>query len=90
MAYGDEFQLDNVRPYDWAVFAARTGIARRLLFREMQRIGRAAPEAAALQAADDTYHGEEKGLASRIAAFVQEQSRKLIEMATPMLSVELD
>ena len=47
MAYGDEFQLDNVRPHDWADFAARTGIARRLLFREMQRIGRAMPVRAA-------------------------------------------
>ncbi|MGH8209304.1 MAG: HipA domain-containing protein [Steroidobacteraceae bacterium] len=90
MAYGDEFQLHEVHPYDWASFAAHTGIPRRLLYREMQRLGRAAPEAAAQQSADDGYQGEEKALVSRIAAFVQEQSRKLIEMGTPMLSVSLD
>jgi len=90
MAYGDEFRLDNIRPYDWADFAARAGIPRRLLSREMERIGRAALRAAARQAAEDSYQGEEKALVSKIAAFVQQQSRRLIEMGPPMLAVSLD
>lgn len=89
MAYGDEFELDNIGPYDWAVFAERTKIPRPLLSREMQRIGRAAEEAATQQRADESYQGEEKALVANIAAYVQGQARKLIEMARPMLRVVL-
>lgn len=90
MAYGDEFEVDKVRPYDWAVFAERTQIPRPLLSREMQRIGRVAGEAAAREAADESYQGEEKTLTSRIATYVRGQAQKLIEMSRPMLSVNLD
>jgi len=89
MAYGDEFQLDNIRPYDWAAFAEQTKIPRALLSREMQRIGRVAAEAAAQQRADESYQGEEKVLVSKIAAYVQGQAQKLIEMSRPMLRVDL-
>lgn len=89
MAYGDEFELSNIQPYDWAVFAERTKIPRALLSREMQRIGRVAEEAAVQQRADEGYQGEEKALVSKIAAYVQGQARKLIEMAGPMRRVDL-
>jgi serine/threonine-protein kinase HipA len=55
MAYGDEFLLGNIRPYDWADFARRTGTPRPLLAREMRRIGRVAPAAATAQAAEPVY-----------------------------------
>jgi serine/threonine-protein kinase HipA len=90
MAYGDEFDLDSVRPYDWAVFAQRIQIPRALLSREMQRIAKAAPPAATYQAAAEGYEGEEKALVSRIAAFVADQARKLTETGRSMLDVELD
>jgi len=90
MAYGDEFDLHDIRPYDWAVFAQRIRIPRALLFREMQRIGQRALEAAAHQAADESYEGEEKALVSGIAAFVAGQARKLMDTGRPMLDVELD
>lgn len=89
MAYGDEFELNNIRPHDWAVFAERTQIPRSLLSREMRRIGQVAVEAAAEQARDEGYQNEEKALVSKIAAYVQSQARKLIEMARPMLRIDL-
>jgi serine/threonine-protein kinase HipA len=90
MAYGDEFHLEQIRPYDWAEFAARTGTPRSLLMREMRRIGTIAPEAAALQAAETLYEGQEKALVSRIAEFVRRQATKLIEMASSVMAVSLD
>jgi serine/threonine-protein kinase HipA len=90
MAYGDEFLLENVRPFDWADFAARTGTPRSLLAREMRRIGTAVSAAATMQAAEAVYTGAEKELVGRIATFVEGQGRKLAEMAPPMLKVELE
>lgn len=89
MAYGDGFKLNDIHPYDWALFAERTQIPRPLLSREMHRVGQAAEKAAARQCADESYQGEEKALVSRIAAYVQGQARKLTEMARPMLGVDL-
>jgi serine/threonine-protein kinase HipA len=89
MAYGDEFELTGITPYDWAVFAARIQIPRSLLSREMRRIGQAAAEAATQQAADQNYQGEEKALVSKIAAYVRAQARNLSEMAQPMLRADL-
>ncbi len=90
MAYGDEFDLAAIRPYDWAVFAKRAGIPRALLNREMQKIGRAAHDAASHQAADGTYQGDERALVSRIGAYVQRQLKNLIEMGRPMLTADVD
>lgn len=85
MAYGDEFHLKDIRPFDWAVFAERVEIPRRLLSREMQRMGRVAAEAAAEQAADESYQVEEKALVAKIAAYVRGQAKNLSEMASSML-----
>lgn len=90
MAYGDAFELNNVLPYDWAVFAERTNIPRSLLSREMRRIGQVAAKAAVQQATDESYQAEEKALIAKIAAYVQGQARKLSEMARPVLRVDLD
>lgn len=90
MAFGDEFNLDDVRPIDWAAFAERTGIPRVLLRREMERIGRAAAESAGQQADDESYQGKEKAMTSAIAAYVQGQAQKLIQMARPMLSADIE
>ena len=90
MAYGDEFELDDIRSCDWALFAERTGTPRPLLSREMRRIGEMAAKAAAQQAADECYQGEEKALVSKITTYVQGQAAKMREMAQPMLRAELD
>jgi serine/threonine-protein kinase HipA len=89
MAYGDEFRADQIRPYDWALFAERTGTARSLLAREMRRMGTAAAAAAPLQLDDSQYSTAERNFLEGIAAHVNAQARKLIDMATPMLAVKL-
>jgi serine/threonine-protein kinase HipA len=90
MAYGDEFLLENIRPYDWADFARRTGTPRSLLAREMRRIGTAAPAIATTQAAEPEYAGQERDFVARIATFVQGQARKLVDVAAPLLKVDLE
>jgi serine/threonine-protein kinase HipA len=88
MAYGDEFLLPEITPFQWADFARRTGIPRSLLAREMRRMGKSALAASPIQAADAVYVDGEKSLVERIGALVQDQARKLIEMAAPMLQVD--
>jgi serine/threonine-protein kinase HipA len=90
MAYGDEFELANIRPFDWARFAAQTHTARAVLAREMRRIGTAAPAAAAVLAAAQVYVGAEQDLVRGIAEFVTKQARKLADMAPLVLQVELE
>jgi serine/threonine-protein kinase HipA len=89
MAYGDEFRLGQIRPYDWAEFAARTNIPRRLLAREMIRMGKAAAEAAQRQAEESVYVGQEKVFVAQIAEFVRRQATSMAEMAPAVVSVEL-
>ena len=90
MGYGDEFQRDSIRAFDWALFGAKTNTSRTLLAREMRRMGTAAPAAAALLAADEVYVGEEKDLVRQIAEFVTQQAGKLVDTAPVMLRVELE
>jgi serine/threonine-protein kinase HipA len=90
MAYGDEFRIENIRPYDWADFARRTDTPRALLAREMRRIGTAAPDIALTQAAESAYEGQEKDFVAKLAAFVRGQAGKLVEMAAPVLKVDLE
>lgn len=88
MAYGDEFLLPEIGPFDWASFAHTTGTPRSLLAREMRRLGKAAFSAAPAQASEPAYVAEERHLVDRIASFVQDQAKKLMEMAGPMTQVE--
>jgi serine/threonine-protein kinase HipA len=88
MAYGDEFRLPEITPFQWADFAHRTGTPRSLLAREMRRMGKSALAASAKQAADPVYVAAESNLVEGISTLVQNQARKLIEMASPMLQVD--
>jgi serine/threonine-protein kinase HipA len=90
MAYGDEFRLEQIQPYDWAEFAARTNIPRQLLAREMIRMGKAAAGAAQRQAQESVYVGQEKGFVARIAEFVRRQATSMADMAPATVSVELE
>lgn len=88
MAYGDEFALQEITPFAWADFAHRTGTPRALLAREMRRLGKNALTASATQAADAVYVDDERKLVEGISTFVQNQARKLIDMAAPMLQLD--
>lgn len=89
MAYGDEFRAGKVMPYDWAIFAQRTNTARSLLAREMRRMGSAAAEAASLQLNEPGYSDAERTFLGGVAAHIEAQAAKIIDMAMPMLGVEL-
>lgn len=88
MAYGDEFRLHEVSPFDWADFAQRTGTPRPLLAREMTRMGKAALEEAPAQAGAEDYIDDERVTVERIAAFVQQQAQRLVDHASPMRKVD--
>lgn len=88
MGYGDEFLLPQITPFQWADFAQRTGTPRSLLAREMRRMGKAALVSSPSQAADPVYADDERTLVEHISTLVQDQARKLIQMATPMLQVD--
>jgi serine/threonine-protein kinase HipA len=90
MAYGDEFLLPDITPFNWADFAHTTGTPRAVLAREMRRMGKSALRAARTQAAEATYVDEERDLVQRISEFVTTQANRLIEMADPMLQVDSD
>lgn len=90
MAFGDEFEIEALRPYDFAKFAQETNTPRPLLAREMRRMAKAAGSVAADLAASDTYSDAERPLVKRIAVFVEAQAKHLSAMATPMLNVDED
>lgn len=87
MAYGDEFRLEEVKPYDWAFFAHRSGVNRAFLAREMVRLAKAAGREAPQQAASGIYIGAERDLVQQISSFVQAQAARLLAMAKPMQEV---
>lgn len=90
MAFGDEFALANVTPFDFADFAKRTGIARSLLAREMRSLAKKASKAAGEQAESPMYLAEERDQVQRILGFVQAQANALDQMAKPMLEIADD
>jgi serine/threonine-protein kinase HipA len=88
MAYGDEFLLPEISPFQWADFAHSTGTPRPLLAREMRRMAKSALAASAKQAADPVYVDGERKLVEAISTRLQDQARKLIDGAAPMLQVD--
>lgn len=88
MAYGDGFLLPEISPFQWADFAHSTGTPRPLLAREMRRMGKRALAASAQQVADAVYVGAERELVEAISTLVQNQARKLMDMAAPMLQID--
>jgi serine/threonine-protein kinase HipA len=77
-----------VTPFAWADFASRAGLKRTFLAREITRMARAAPSAAADQEKASDYEGEERALVARIGAFVKSQSEKLLAAVKPMEAVD--
>jgi len=88
MGFGDEFVIENVRAYDLAMFAKRTGTPRALLVREMRRMAKAAISAAPKLAAADFYSDDEREVVRNICSGVQERAASLGEMAGRVLEVE--
>jgi serine/threonine-protein kinase HipA len=90
MAYGDEFVLADIRAYDWAQFAQHISMPRGLLAREMRRMAKLAAQHAPIQAADASYSSEEQGIVQKIAGYVTQQARALVEAAELVKGVDLE
>lgn len=90
MAFGDEFSIEAIRPYDFAKFAKLTNTPRPLLAREMKRMANKAARAAVDLAETDMYHEDERPLVRKIAAFVERHAQELAAMAEPMVRVAED
>ncbi|KXW59368.1 HipA domain-containing protein [Ferrovum myxofaciens] len=90
MAFGDEFDLDAVAPYDVADFAKRTRMPRSLLAREMRNMARAARSSVGPLADDPVYRVSEQATVQKLKDFVLSQAMRLEEMVEPMLAVRED
>jgi serine/threonine-protein kinase HipA len=88
MAFGDEFELDAIRPFDFAEFALQTNTPRKLLAREMLKMAKAALNNAPEEALNPDYLPEERQTAEKIAAFVLKQAQKLLEFAKSVKQVK--
>ena len=82
MAIGDMFDLNRVKAFQWADFAARCGIDRRLLAREMRRMAKAVRESLPVLLGDPIYAEEERALLNRVQAFILQQAVRLEEIAS--------
>ncbi len=67
MAIGDEFDLDRVTAFDWAVFAQSCGLDRGLLSREMGRMVKGLRKAVPQLLADPVYHDAERTILRDVA-----------------------
>lgn len=88
MAYGDEFKLEDVSPFEWAVFAKRAGLPRSFMTREMTRMADTALKEAPRQAAAGDYAGDEREMVLRISDFVVSQAQKLRHAARSLTQVD--
>lgn len=90
MAFGDEFTLSDIRAYALADFCLSTGIARAYFARELITLCKLAIEAAAAQAIDPIYQGDEVVFVQKIAAFVIERAHALLSMAAEISKFRKD
>lgn len=89
MGIGDTFDLAGVRAYDWADFAERCGVDRRLLVREMRRIVKMTNEAVPDLVAWEGYRDGERALLRRLGDYIREQAVRLEKAADEIVQVRL-
>jgi serine/threonine-protein kinase HipA len=90
MGIGDEFDIAKVRPYDWAEVAARCGLERRMVAREMLRMAKALRKALPALCAWPGYSDTERTLIESIAEFTLAQATRLEADAGQLPEVILD
>lgn len=78
MAFGDEFELHNIKSFALADFCQRAQIPRATFARELQTLCRYAIEQAQRQAASPIYQGEEAPFVQQIAAFITLRAQFLL------------
>lgn len=77
MAYGDEFNIDQVKAFALAEFAYRAGIDRQLLIRESKRLHEGLRTQAKALAEAAPYEAQERDFALQIAVTCLEQAARL-------------
>lgn len=90
MAIGDEFDITQVRAFDWADLAARCGLERRLAAREMTRIAKALRKALPSLRKWPGYTVEERERVDMITEFALNQAERLEADARELPKVILE
>jgi len=81
MAFGDVFELAQVKSFALADFAQRCGIEPSLLKREATRLAKLAQVQAPRLVHDAQYLEDEQAFAQQISAFVVAQAERLVQLA---------
>lgn len=81
MAFGDEFNLDQIKAYSLADFAQRCAIDRQLLVRECRRMREGVRKHAIEVASSQPYLPGERALVDKIAEFALSQSDRMAKLA---------
>lgn len=89
MAIGDEFDIHQVRAYDWAGLSAACGLERRLVAREMLRMTKALRKSLPSLRQWEGYNEEELLFINKIAEFTLAQAELLDEHARQLPGIQL-
>lgn len=90
MAFGDQFNLDQVRAFDLAAFAHGCGIDRQLLLRECRRLRDGVQQHALALAAAALYHDGERELTRAVAEFAIARAARLCASAQDAIGIAGD
>lgn len=90
MAFGDQFNLDQVKAFDLADFAQSCAIDRQLLLRECRRLRDGVRKHALALATVDLYQDGERELTRAIAEFALAQSERLCDSAQDAIGIADD
>ena len=88
MAFGDEFQLQDIKGFALADFAKRCGVARSLLKREATKIANNARKYAKELALASDYTEEEKEFVLKLSQFIIQQAIYLKEFASAAANID--
>jgi len=90
MAFGDEFNLDQISAFSLADFSQRCGIDRRLLARECGRLRDGVRKHAVELAEIETYEQKERVLVKQIAEFALAQADRLEHRSREAIGISPD
>ncbi len=90
MAIGDEFNLPQVRAFDWATFSQYCGVERRLLVREMNRMIKALRTQMPGLLAWPGYSVDERSMLRQLCEFSLRQAEQLEKDAKMVIEVQIE
>jgi len=90
MAFGDAFELEEVKSFALADFCIRCGISRSFFARELETLCNIALEQSSLQEQDPAYRGPEQEFVKLISSLVTQRATTLKAMAKEIPSYKSD